>query len=359
MTAQPPARRSSGHVLTTLLALGALLKALTACGAAAPGPSLAPGAPPGPSAPAATPAPAAPPAAPPVGPPTADPVTLDALPALDLALEQDVRCPRPSCPVPALFPLEVRASPRSPVVLWSHHFTNPGDAVDFQHVPESPTILFGVVVRGRVTLEHVVSVGLDGRPGVAAGRLEVPLWHAFRTRSGCGLVAAERGTRVVLALVSTHGPVEDARRAVPTLAPTPRDQGSGRGPPAPGLHPATVVGPAAVRAVRRPDGVTVFPLVDEGPTAPALALLWAPPHATIPAHQHDSWWEAIGVLGGEGVLSRATAEGGDLVPQPAAAGSTFVIAPGVRHGLALRGPRPLVAVQVRVPDPSLPVPARP
>jgi len=43
---------------------------------------------------------------------------------------------------------------------------------------------------------------------------------------------------------------------------------------------------------------------------------------------------------------------GDLVPQPAAPGSTFVLPPGLRHGLELRGPRPLVAVHVRVPQAS-------
>lgn len=259
-----------------------------------------------------------------------------ALPAdLDGKLAANAACSKKDCPVAGLYPPSPAIDGKSPAAVWSHDIQAAGNSVSF---PKHADLdLLGVVLKGAVTLKGVEAAA---KPGLAAGA-----WVAFRAAgAGLSVTASEANTRVIFALVSRGEPIADAAGAL-------------RGKDAKKLAwseraaPLQVVDLNAAKDLAWGGGAMHARMGLEGDAQKAsLGVLMSSKDAPVPLHTHDTSWEILIALRGEGTAQRAAAVGAkETAPVKVTDGTVVAVPKGVLHAWEPAGSKPLIALQIYVP----------
>jgi mannose-6-phosphate isomerase-like protein (cupin superfamily) len=258
-----------------------------------------------------------------------------ALPAdIDGKLAASAICPQKECALPGLYPASPAIDGKSPAAVWSHDIAAQGASVTFpKHVDVD---LLGVVIKG--------SVKLKGVEAKEAGPSAAP-WVAFRAPgAGVSVSASAAGTRVIFAIVGSGAPIADVIAEL-------------RGKDAKRLawkdrpSPLQTVDLGAAKDLAWGGGAMHARIGFEGEGQKAsFGVLMGSKDAPVAQHRHDTSWEILVALRGEGTCKRAaTAAATELAKVSVSDGTVVAIPKGALHSWEPAGSKPLVAVQLYVP----------
>jgi mannose-6-phosphate isomerase-like protein (cupin superfamily) len=250
---------------------------------------------------------------------------------VDATLSAHVVCKKADCQLPGLVPETPAIDLRGPAAVWSHELAGAGHAVALPR--HADVDIYGVVMKGSVQVS-----GVEGGKPLAAGR-----WTAFRAPgAGVTVAAREAGARVVLAAVSSGGPLADAVGALRA------GKGSWK------TRPAQLEGTdlTAAKDLAWGGGAMHARIAFEGDKQRAsLGVLMGSRDAPVGQHQHDTSWEVLVALRAAGTARRANAPGAAAQLEPVAVkdGTVVTIPKATQHSWTPDGHRPLIAVQLYVP----------
>ncbi len=238
--------------------------------------------------------------------------------------EQEMRCDKVVCSLSSVVPLREftrakHASQAPNASLWVYQIAE-GSTVVF---PENEAVeLYALVIKGSLAASSA-----------RAETANLELWHLVQA-DGAGLsVSAVTNSTLVIAVVSKQGPLLQA------IAESNRLRAK-----------------SAVKAGMRVFELTRVPRITWGnnrfsarlalggestlPSVASFGLLTADALGAIPKNVHQTEWEHLVILSGDGVMSLGAKV------YPVKAGSVIQIEPGVTHDFTPSGKAPLFAVQL-------------